>query len=58
MKTLETYCVICKKSTAKTNSSVRNTEQNRSMLDQLCSVCGKKSSSSLQIKKLVDYWGK
>ena len=55
MKTMEMRGVICKKRTAKTNSSVKNTKQNRSMLVPNCSACGKKSSSSLKIKKLVDY---
>ena len=55
MKTMEMCGVICKKRTAKTNSSIKNTKQNRSMLVPNCSACGKKSSSSLKIKKLVDY---
>ena len=32
---METYCVSCKKNTAKENSSVRRTKQNRLLLHQI-----------------------
>ena len=36
---METYCVSCKKSTAKESSSVQKTKQNRLMLLSSCAVC-------------------
>ena len=39
---METFCVSCKKNTAKENSSVRKTKQTRLMLLSECPVCGKK----------------
>ena len=44
IKTMETYCVSCKKDTSKKNSSVRRTRQNRLTLVSNCAICGKKKS--------------
>ena len=44
MKTMETYCVSCKKNTMNKSSSVRRTEQNRLMLLSNCAFCTKKKS--------------
>ena len=38
MKTMDTYCVSCKKNTANKNSSVRRTKQNRLMLVSNCAI--------------------
>ena len=54
IKTVEIYCVSCKK-IVKKNSRVRRTKQNRLMPVSNCAVCSKKKSSSLKIKKQVDY---
>ena len=43
-KTMETYCISCKKYTANENSGVRKTKQNRLMLLSNCTFCGKKSN--------------
>ena len=40
--------VICKKNTAKENSSVRKTKQNRLMLLSNCAVCGEKKSKFIE----------
>ena len=53
IKTLKNCCVICKKSTAKTNSSVWKTKQNRSMLVSNCSVCGKKKSRFIKSQWII-----
>ena len=45
MKTMETYCVSCKKNTAIANSGVTKAKQNRLMLLSNCTVYGKKSTS-------------
>ena len=42
MKTMETYCLSCKKNTANKNYSVRKTKQNRLMLTSNFTVNGKK----------------
>ena len=43
---METYCVSCKKYTAKKNSSARKTKnKNRLMLLSNYAVCGKKKST-------------
>ena len=42
IKTMETYCVSCKKSTANQNSSVKKAKQNRLMLLSNCVVCQEK----------------
>ena len=47
IKTMETYCVSCKKNTPNENSGVRKTKQNRLMLLSNCAVCGKKKSALL-----------
>ena len=41
LKTMETYCVSCKKNTANKISSVRKTKQNELMLLSNCVVCGR-----------------
>ena len=38
---METYCVSCKKYTAKENPNIRKNKQNRLMLLSNCAVCGK-----------------
>ena len=48
MKTIETYCVSCKKCTAHKNPSVRKKNQNRLMFLPNCANWGKKK---LKIKK-------
>ena len=40
---METYCVSCKKYTAKENSNVRKTKRSRLMLLSNCAICGKKN---------------
>ena len=50
-KTMETYCVSCKKYTENENSNVRKTKQNRLMLLSNCAVCGKKKSTFLKNEK-------
>ena len=57
IKTLENYCVICKKSTARTNSRVWKAEQNRSMLVSSCSLCGKKKSSFIKNQEVSGLLG-
>ena len=42
IKTMETYCVSCKKNTKNENSTVRKTKQNKLMILSNCSICGKK----------------
>ena len=54
MKTMETYCVSCKKNTAIANSGVTKAKQNRLMLLSNCTVCGKKSTS-VKNQKLSNY---
>ena len=39
---METYCISCKKYTAKENSNVTKNKQNRSMLLSNFAICGKK----------------
>ena len=51
MKTMETYCVSCKKNTANKNSSVRRTKQKRSMLLLNCIICVKKRSRFIKNKE-------
>ena len=41
-KTMERYCVSCKKNTANTNSSDSRTIQNRLILIPSCAIFGKK----------------
>ena len=41
IKTMETYCVNCKKNTSNENSSAKNTKQNTLFLSNRA-VCGKK----------------
>ena len=48
MKTMETYCVSCKKYIANENSSVRKTKQNRSMLLSNGAVCGKTKTTFIK----------
>ena len=38
---METYCVSCKKNTAKENLSVRKTSQNKLTFLSHCTACGK-----------------
>ena len=52
---MERYCVICKRNTAKKNSSVRRTKQNILMLVPNYPFCGYKKTSLLKIKKHVHY---
>ena len=57
IKTLENYYVICKKSTAKTNSSVWKTKQSRSTLVSSCSVCDKKKSKFIKNQEVSGLLG-
>ena len=50
MKTIETYCVSCKKNSGKENSIVGKNKQDRSMLLSNCTVCDKKRQDTLKIK--------
>ena len=43
IKTVETYCVNCKRYTDNENLSVKKTKQNRLMLLSNCAICGKKN---------------
>ena len=52
IKTMEPYCISCKKNTENKNSSVRKTKQNSLTLLSNSSVCGKKKSSFLKNKEL------
>ena len=52
IKTMETYCVSCKKNTANENSSRRKTKQNRLMLLSNCVVCCEKKSTFIKIQEL------
>ena len=52
---METYCVSCKRYTAKENSSVRKTKQNRLILLSNCAVCGKKKSTFMKDKELRNF---
>ena len=49
IKTIETYCVSCKKNTENKDSSVRKTKQNRLMFLSNYAVCGKKKSTFIKI---------
>ena len=51
MKTMKTYCLTFKKSTADKTSSVGRTKQNRLMLLSNSTVCDKKSHGLLKIRK-------
>ena len=42
MKTMETFCLSCRKYAANENSNVRKNKQNRLMVLSNCAVCGKK----------------
>ena len=52
IKTIETYCVTCKKYTANKNSSVKKAKQNRLMLLSNCAVCVKKKSTFVKNKEI------
>ena len=49
---METYCVSYKKYTAKENSSVRKTKQNRLMLLSNCAICGNRKSTFIKNQAL------
>ena len=53
---MEMYCVSCKKYTAKKNSNVRETKQNRLMLLSNCSVCGKKKINFYKKYETPQIW--
>ena len=53
IKTMETYCVSCKKYNTNENSSVRKTKQNRLMLLSNCDVFGKKKSSFTKNQEII-----
>ena len=55
IKTMETYCISCKKNTANKKFSVKRTKQNRLMLVSDFTICSKKNQVLLKIKKQVDY---
>ena len=55
IKTMETYCVSCKKYTENENSNVRKTKQNRLMLLSNCAVYGKKKSTFIKNKELPNF---
>ena len=52
MKTVEKYCVSCKKNTAYENSSVRKIKQTRLMLLSDSAVCGKKKARFIKNQEL------
>ena len=51
IKTMETYCVSCKKNTENKNSSVRKSKQNGLMRWSNCAVCGKNKSTFIKTKE-------
>ena len=51
---MKTYCFSCKKYTANENSSAKQTEQNRLMLLSDCAVCGRKKSTFIKNKELLN----
>ena len=51
LKTMETYCVTCKKNTASKNSSVWRTKQNKLNLVSICDDFEKKKSSYIRNQK-------
>ena len=54
-KTMETYCVSCKKNTANENSNVRKTEQHRLMFSSNYAVCAKKKLTFIKDKELCSF---
>ena len=48
---METYCVSCKKYNSNKNSSVRKTNQNRTMVLSNLALFGKKNQLLLKTKK-------
>ena len=55
VKTMETYCVSCKKYTANENSNVGETKQNRLMLLSNCAICCKEKSTFIKNKELHNF---
>ena len=55
MKTIEKYCVSCKKNTMSKNSSVRKTQQNKLMLLSNCAICGKTKLTIIKNKELSNF---
>ena len=51
IKTMETYCVSCKKYNANKNSSVKKTKQNKLMFSSNCAPCGKEKSIFIKNKE-------
>ena len=47
-----TFCVSCRKKTAKKNSGVRKNKQNRLMLLSNCAVCDEKKSTFFKNQEL------
>ena len=52
IKTMETYCISCKKNTANENSSARKNKQNRSILLSSCVTYVKKKLTFICNKDL------
>ena len=52
IKTMETYCVTCKKNTRNKNSTVKRTKRNRLLLVSNCVVCGKKKSGFIKSQEV------
>ena len=51
IKTMEWYCVSCKKNTWNKNCSVRRTKQNKLVLVSNCAICAKKKSRFIKIEE-------
>ena len=54
-KTMEAYCVNCKKSTANKNSSISRIKQNRLMALSNFAICGKKKSTFIKDKEIYNF---
>ena len=44
----ETYCLKCRKNTENTNLKIVKSENNRSMMQSNCTICGSKKSSFIK----------
>ena len=55
IKTMEMYCMSCKKYAANENPNVRKTRQNRLMLLSNCAVCEQKKLTFIENKELHNF---
>ena len=49
----ETYCLVCKKYTEKTNPKMVRNRQNRLMIQSNCAMCGGKKSRFIKEQKAL-----